>query len=102
MRSEDDTLNNLELAWEEDAPRSRHSRKKTRGRKRRSYTALALSVGVLVVLGAGVFVGIDLIKDIPRVREWLAADYEPGDIGEAVPGGFEVRTGDGGTTIANR
>ncbi len=99
----DDTLSNLDLAWEEeDAPRTRQTRKKKRGRKRRSYAALVLSVGVLVVLGAGVFVGIDLIKDIPRVREWLAADYEQGDMGEAVPGGFEVRSGDGGTTIANR
>ena len=44
----DDTLSNLDLAWEEDAPRTRQTRKQKRGRKRRSYVALVLSVGVLV------------------------------------------------------
>ena len=100
----------LDLGWEEEDRRRRRGappnrqqrarRKKKRRQKGKSYGALIISLVLLLVVGGGVYWGIGQIQQNQGIQEFLAADYEQGDMGEEVT--FRVEAGDGGTTIAVR
>jgi len=100
----------LDLGWEYDEPRRRRSgppsrqqrrrRKKKRRQKGKSYGALIISLVLLVVVGGGAWWGVSQLQNNQSVREFLAADYEQGDMGEEVT--FKVEQGNGGTAIAIR
>jgi UPF0755 protein len=108
VRRGDDTLDDdLGLAWEEEPSpgdvktrQFRRQRRENRGRKGRSSFAVMVSAGLLAVLGLGVFVGLDAIKNLEGMREFLSADYEAGEMGDEVR--ITVESGDGGEVIANR
>jgi UPF0755 protein len=101
-------VDDLDLAWEQDEPRRRRGgpasrqqrrrRKDQRRRKGRSYGALIISTLLLLGLGAGVYWGVGQIQENQSIKEFLAADYEPDEMGEEVL--FSVPDGASGTVIA--
>jgi UPF0755 protein len=100
----------LEFAWEQDEPRRRRGgppsrqqrrrRKKKRRQKGKSYSALIISLVLLLLVGGGVFWGVGQIQKNQSIREFLAADFGQGDMGEEIT--FKVQPGDGGTAIGTR
>jgi UPF0755 protein len=118
----------LDLAWEEDRPRrgwdedrprrgwdddrprrrrpappnrraqQRRRKKRKRRQKSKSYGALVISLTLLLLVGVGAYWGIGQLQKNQTIREFLAADYEQGDMGEEV--NFRVNEGDFGSAIA--
>jgi UPF0755 protein len=93
-------INELDLAWEDDADRGRHRRSavkqranggKKRGRGGKTFLALFLSLVVLGGLAAGGWYGVDRIKAF-----FSAPDYETGGTGETK---IEVLDGQSATEI---
>jgi len=97
--------------WDEDRPRRRRSgppnrraqqqrrrKKRKRRQKGKSYTALIISLSLLLLVGLGGYWGVVQLQKNQSVREFLAADYEQGDMGEEVT--FRVEQGDFGSVIA--
>jgi peptidoglycan lytic transglycosylase G len=109
MRRDEMIDQRLEFAWEEDEPRRRRSgppsrqqrrrRKKRRRQKGKSYGALIISLVLLLVVGVGIYWGIDQVQNNQSIREFLSADFEQGDMGEEVT--FAVKEGDSGSVIAS-
>jgi len=118
----------LDLAWEEDRPRrgwdedrprrgwdddrprrrrpappnrraqQRRRKKRKRRQKGKSYGALVISLSLLLLVGLGGYWGVVQLQKNQSIREFLAADYEQGDMGEEV--NFQVKEGDFGSVIA--
>ena len=89
--SRGDETAQLDLPWEEDEPvrprrertaEQRSRRRDQRRRKGRSYTAVVIAAVLLLAVGAGVYWGIGLVQGNQRVKEWLASDYGPGEMGD--------------------
>lgn len=117
----------LDLAWDEDRPRrgwdddrrgwdddrprrrrpgppnrraqqQRRRKKRKRRQKGKSYTALIISLSLLLLVGLGGYWGVVQLLNNQSVREFLAADYEQGDMGDEVT--FRVKEGEFGSVIA--
>ncbi len=93
-------IDELDLAWEDEADKGRHRRRaakqrasggKKRGRGGKSFIALLLSLVVLGALAAGGWYGIDRVKSF-----FSAPDYSSGGTGEAK---IEVLDGQTSTDI---
>ena len=80
------------------AQQQRRKKKRKRRQKGKSYTALVISLSLLLLVGAGGWWGVVQLQKNQSVREFLAADYEEGDMGEEVT--FRVEQGDFGSVIA--
>jgi UPF0755 protein len=92
-------IDELDLAWDDDADPGRHRHRRSsarkssgKGRAGRSFVALFISLVVLAALGAGVYFGIGRIQGF-----FSAPDYNSGGTGEVV---IEVKDGDTATAIA--
>lgn len=101
-------IDEVGLAWEQHEPRrprrpppsQQRRRKKKRKRGGRSAGSKFLSFVLLLALGVGVYWGVGVVQESQRLKEFFAADYGAGDMGEEID--FTVRPGDGGTAIAVR
>jgi peptidoglycan lytic transglycosylase G len=97
-------LDELDLAWEDDETRRRRgassgrNQRRRKKRKGRSGGALFISIVLLLVLGGGVYWGVGQIQENQSIKEFLAADYGQGDMGDEVT--YTVKDGDGGTATA--
>ena len=107
MRHDDELVDDLGFAWEEDddeapdAQPSRHARRRQRERRRRagrSWVALAVAAVLLGTLGLGAYWGLGALQQFQNVREFLAADYSESDMGDEVT--FTVAEGAIGGEIA--
>jgi conserved hypothetical protein, YceG family len=80
------------------AQQQRRRKKRKRRQKGKSYTALIISLSLLLLVGLGGYWGIVQLQKNQSIREFLAADYEQGDMGDEVT--FRVEQGDFGSVIA--